>query len=354
MAEVLYPAAQKGVGVRIAHDPGDPLITSHCPFCGSGQVVGRSDGTISCDFCGQVYIVRVQPAFPGMPQMPNGPGAPSDIGPDGGVLPPDAIGPDGLPVGGEEDLPPGAEEDAEGPPFGDEEDEEEGPPEDVSGLPEDADDGGQDEGPPPPKKKGKSKKESVKTYRGPDGQVMTEDQYVRHLGAALSGNDPAVLARLRAEARDRGPYLQQPWPGGGDIIRHIYDKHPEILDKILAGADAAHRHIHEAVPDTPDHVHGGQGVPVIPRIGDDQPGEQDQHLQTHHGFAPGESGYQPDDMSGYAPSQGARLGDIHDEEHATARDYQKAGQPFPPGVMPVRHVHPNDNGAPLEDWEMHL
>ena len=294
MAEVLYPAAQKGVGVRIAHDPGDPLITSHCPFCGSGQVVGRSDGTISCDFCGQVYIVRVQPAFPGMPQMPNGPGAPSDIGPDGGILPPDAVGPDGLPIGGEEDLPPGAEEDEGGFPPDAESDDEGFPPEDDEGPPEDEEDGG-DEPPPPPKKKGKSKKESVKTYRGPGGQVMTEDQYVRHLAAGLSGNSPAVLAQLRAEA--------------------------------------------------------GASMPVLPRIPDSQAAELDQHLQTHHGFAPGETGYQPDDMSGYTPAGDARLGNLHDEEHAVARDYQEAGQPFPPGVMPIPHAHPNDNGAPLEAWE---
>ena len=54
---------REGQIVRIAHDPGDPQITSHCPFCGSGQIVGRSDGTIGCDFCGMNYIVRVQPAF---------------------------------------------------------------------------------------------------------------------------------------------------------------------------------------------------------------------------------------------------------------------------------------------------
>ena len=45
--------------VRVAHDPGDPMVATHCPFCGSGQVIGRSDGNIECDFCGQVYLVRV-------------------------------------------------------------------------------------------------------------------------------------------------------------------------------------------------------------------------------------------------------------------------------------------------------
>lgn len=158
----------------------------NCPFCGSGQVVGRSDGTIMCDFCGQAYIVRVQPAFPGMPQMPAGPGAPSDVGPDGGMIPPGAVGPDGMPMD------PGMEED----------DEDAGSP--------DGDDGAPPSGGPPPgggkpgdsgsgKKPPKGKKESA--YRGFDGQALNEDQYVRHLAVALSGAHPAVMAALRADAR---------------------------------------------------------------------------------------------------------------------------------------------------------
>lgn len=197
-AERTAAIAQRGVSLRkTAHDPGDPLITSHCPFCGSGQVVGRSDGTIMCDFCGQAYIVRVQPAFPGMPQMPAGPGAPSDVGPDGGMIPPDAVGPDGMPAD------PGMEEDDEGaPPFGGDEDT--GPPDDDNGAPSSggpssgrgkSDDSGS--------KKKPSKSGSGKTlaYRGFDGQLLNEDQYVRHLAVALSGAHPAVMAALRADAR---------------------------------------------------------------------------------------------------------------------------------------------------------
>jgi len=76
-------------------------MTSHCPFCGSGQITGRSDGGIDCAFCGQSYIVRVQPAFSGMPQAP-GMGAPTDVGPDMG-----AMGPPGMEEGG--GMPPGME-----------------------------------------------------------------------------------------------------------------------------------------------------------------------------------------------------------------------------------------------------
>jgi hypothetical protein len=207
----------QGIGTRVAHDPGDPLITSHCPFCGSGQVVGRSDGTIGCDFCGQNYIVRVQPAFPGMPQMPNGPGAPSDVGPDGGLVDPGMVGPDGMPVDGgmPPDMPPGAGEDGEAPPPGDGEDEEEGPPVDAAGEGE--------SGPPPPagdskknsngkkpppkgkdkgpgKKKPPPKKASQAVYRGLGGHPLNEDQFIRHMAVALSGAHPAVMARLRNDS----------------------------------------------------------------------------------------------------------------------------------------------------------
>lgn len=255
----------QGIGTRIAHDPGDPLITSHCPFCGSGQVVGRSDGTISCDFCGQNYIVRVQPAFPGMPQMPGSPGAPSDTGPDGGLVDPDALGPDGLPPDG---MPP----DEDAPPPGDD------------GPPETGDEGGDDAPPPPDSKKdssgkktppkgGKSKKGSlIRTYRSLGGDVLTEDQYVRHLAAALSGGHPAVLARLRRESMlHYDPHVREvlplhmmshhgwtpaevrealEWPEAANALpRHHDAEHAQYADP-----PAEHRipHAHEDVSYSPD------------------------------------------------------------------------------------------------------
>jgi hypothetical protein len=182
----------RGVGRKIAHDPGDPLVTSHCPFCGSGQVVGRSDGTIGCDFCGQAYIVRVQPAFPGMPQMPNGPGAPSDVGPDG-MVDPGMIGPDGMPMDGG---PPPEEGDPDGggPPFAPGGDDDDAP---SKGDGKEDDSGS---GPPP---KGKSKKKSSLAYRGVHGQPLTEEQLIRHIAVVASGRDPRVMARLRAAGRSR-------------------------------------------------------------------------------------------------------------------------------------------------------
>lgn len=62
-----------GIGlVKLAHDSGDGETIYHCPFCGSGQVVARSDGTTECEFCHNCFIVQVQPSTPEMPQTING------------------------------------------------------------------------------------------------------------------------------------------------------------------------------------------------------------------------------------------------------------------------------------------
>lgn len=180
--------------IKVAHDPGDPVLCSHCPFCGSGQITGRSDGGIDCAFCGQSFIVRVQPAFPGMPQAP-GMGAPTDVGPDMmGGMPPGMEGEEGMPPEG---MPPGMEgEDEGGPPFGDEEagaEEEEGAP---PGQEEEGEEEGEEGGSSPPP----FKKKSALTYCTIAGDKLGEDAYVRHLAILLSGHHPAVLARIRREA----------------------------------------------------------------------------------------------------------------------------------------------------------
>lgn len=171
--------------VKTAHDPGDPQLCSHCPFCGSGQITGRSDGGIDCAFCGMNFLVRVQPAFPGMPQVP-GMGMPTDIGPD---MPP------GMPPGG---APPPGEED--GSPFGGGDEDEEA--EDTSDAPPGSDG---DAGPPGGSKKPPPGKKAVRRYRTISGDVLDERRYIRHLAVMFSGNDPQVLATLRREAaaRDR-------------------------------------------------------------------------------------------------------------------------------------------------------
>lgn len=73
-----------------AHDSGDGQTIYHCPFCGSGQVIARSDRTIECQFCHVCFTVQVQPQFPAFPQTINGqpvqvPGMPGQIGTDQGM-----------------------------------------------------------------------------------------------------------------------------------------------------------------------------------------------------------------------------------------------------------------------------
>ena len=155
-----------------------------------------------------------------MPQSPEGPGAPTDIGPDGMMMGADPMtGQEGMPgmdpgmdPGMEEGLPPGLPGDEEMPPGG----EEDG----GSPFPPDDDPGG---APPPGKKdkkkddkkdKGKSKKESglragARLYRTAFGDTMPEESYLRHLALLHSGGSARVMAALRREAVNSGaPYCQ--------------------------------------------------------------------------------------------------------------------------------------------------
>jgi ribosomal protein S27AE len=44
----------------------------HCPRCGSGNVTGGSDGSVTCGFCDFVFKVYAQPTHPFMPQTVDG------------------------------------------------------------------------------------------------------------------------------------------------------------------------------------------------------------------------------------------------------------------------------------------
>lgn len=91
--------------IVVAHDSGDGQTIYHCPFCGSGQVIARSDGTIECEFCHTMFTVQVQPEFNAFPQTIDGspvqvPGMPGQIdapvGADEGMDPEDPMAdPDG-------------------------------------------------------------------------------------------------------------------------------------------------------------------------------------------------------------------------------------------------------------------
>jgi len=54
----------------------DGSTVAHCPFCGSGSVVARSDGSVECGYCQSTFSVQVQPDHPFMPQTDPATGEP--------------------------------------------------------------------------------------------------------------------------------------------------------------------------------------------------------------------------------------------------------------------------------------
>lgn len=171
---------------KVAHDSGDGATIFHCPFCGSGQVIARSDRTTECEYCHTCFTVQVQPQFPAFPQTIDGmpmqvPGMPGQIG-----GPPGVPGADPM-AGG---MPPGAdgapgEDDSSGFPPDDED----------GGAPEDAPDDDSDNNAPPFTK--------GSMLRTASGTALNWDNYLRHL--AIRHADPdqkdVVLDRIREGRR---------------------------------------------------------------------------------------------------------------------------------------------------------
>lgn len=157
--------------VRMAHDSGDAEVVFHCPFCGSGQVLARNDGTIECEFCQACFTVQVQPQYPAFPQTING--VPIQV---------PGMGPqwDGMNEGVAPEQPmPGEEGDDEGGFPGDEDEE----------APEE-EDGGGDENP-----------FAKKSFRTATGALLTEEQFLRHVAFATTHNRDALIQQLRQEKR---------------------------------------------------------------------------------------------------------------------------------------------------------
>lgn len=53
--------------VRLGHQMSDPTVVAHCPFCGSGDVIARSDGSVECVFCSRYFSIFEQPQFASFP-----------------------------------------------------------------------------------------------------------------------------------------------------------------------------------------------------------------------------------------------------------------------------------------------
>jgi hypothetical protein len=165
--------------VIMAHDSGDAEVVFHCPFCGSGQVLARNDGTIECQFCSACFTVQVQPQYPAFPQTINGmPVQVPGMGPQWPGQDP------GDPAAGQP-VDPNADQDGDGVP-----DDQEQPP---GQAPPDEDDGGDDsdDGNPFAKKS--------LLYRTVSGAMLDEDRYVRHLALAHASDPQAVLTKIREE-----------------------------------------------------------------------------------------------------------------------------------------------------------
>lgn len=206
----------------VAHVSGNSIDVLHCPFCGSGAVIARSDGTIECNYCTSVFTVQVQPQYPafpmtsegqpyawpgqpdpatvvtpgGAPPMPGDPmamgagGAPADIaapsfsglGPtDGTGGDPDAAGGDGGPPWAQGDDEDGTTAQVGGknvPPFAKKDDKK----------------GKDDKG----GKKGDNPFAKKKSYLTSVGTALPEDEYIRHLAILHSANPAQTAAKIKA------------------------------------------------------------------------------------------------------------------------------------------------------------
>jgi hypothetical protein len=164
----------------VAHDSGDGATVYHCPMCGGGQVTGRSDGTIECDFCDTAFTVQVQPTKPSQPQTNPLTGEPLQM--------------PGMPGerGGEPTGDQGGQTTSEGAPVPS------GPPGDINAefevlLGEGGDEDGDDSNIPPQFKQS--------FLLGEDGIPRDVETFVRHLAVLHADDKSAVLKILRDENR---------------------------------------------------------------------------------------------------------------------------------------------------------
>jgi ribosomal protein L37AE/L43A len=169
--------------VRLGHDSGDSSTIFHCPFCGSGQVIARSDGGVECEFCHASFSVQVQPQFSAFPQSIGG--MPIDVpgmGPDEGMAAPQDLAPGAQPAGPDGaggPVPPGAQGGAESQPG------EEGDPQEETD---------EDEGDDNP-----FSSKSKTSYLTHTGARLDRESYMRYLALQHASDRDTVLARIKAE-----------------------------------------------------------------------------------------------------------------------------------------------------------
>lgn len=175
-------ASQESAMQHLAHDSGDGADLSHCPFCGSGGIIGGHDGTVECQFCQRFFTVQVQPEFKSMPQTVNGqpynvPGMPGG-GPDAG----DTQGERADQIGDAQTDAPAEKKDS-APPFGG--------------------DGGGDKPKPPADAKPKNPFAAALLVTS-DGTALPYDSYLQRLALEHAEDRERVLAQVKVENSRRG------------------------------------------------------------------------------------------------------------------------------------------------------
>ncbi len=168
-----------GASLHVAHDSGDGADINHCPFCGSGSVIGGHSGTVECEFCHRFFTVQVQPEFRGMPQTIDGqpynvPGMPGQ-GPDAGAAGQERADQAGDALTGEDPDAPGSE--ATDPAAG--------PPEAAK---------------PAEEKAAKPNPFAAKALLvTKEGVALPGEAYLQHLALSFADDREAVLAQVKAE-----------------------------------------------------------------------------------------------------------------------------------------------------------
>lgn len=159
---------------KTAHESQTFEDVLHCPFDGSGQLIGGSDGNINCSFCGKSFMVRIQPQYSAMPQT----------GPDGQPMTP----------GPTEAIDPDAAADASGAPPVDPNEAPDAP----GGQTNPAPDGAPDptEAPVPPAKPDPFAKGSMLVTD--EGYALPYGDYLRRLAITHASDRSAVLRQVRA------------------------------------------------------------------------------------------------------------------------------------------------------------
>lgn len=199
--------------LKSAHVSGNQIDIFHCPFCGSGDIVSRSDASIECGFCNSAFTVTVSPVYPAFPMSVNGqpypwPGRPEDqmmmgdpnaaddgSGFGGQLIPGEAGG-----AGDEGDVGDG---DGDGPPWA------EGGSDDAAAEGDDSGSGDDDDKEAEvggKKKPPFGKKKSVLVsggvfgrygYRTATGHTLPEDVFIQHLAIATAKDPNAMAAQVK-------------------------------------------------------------------------------------------------------------------------------------------------------------